>query len=335
MTHPLLFVVGQSATAAYLAPLWRRWLAGRSKVDWRILAAPSAAKRLAAEAIEGLVWREVDSEDVADLVRALDGWRPDSLILSASSAPLERASIRFAERERLPVARIVDTWYGYRARLAWNGDDIYLPDRLLVIDEVARRQAVTEGLPEAIVEVVGQPAWESVPRLAPADRRDVLFVSQPIARYYGQSLGYTEASVWQILADVVAGHPELFRRVLFARHPDDDMPPPDDPRVEVIGNGAARLAEVGLVVGMFSSLLLDALLAGRTVVSLQPDLVAPHHDWFGGVDAIPVVHDAAGLVGLLRSGPASIDDLRLRLAGSCDRLERFCDSFGTATATVH
>lgn len=327
MPRPILFVVGQSATVAYLAPLWRRWLERGTSVSWRVLASPAAAKRIAYEQFQGLPWSAVESESAVEVQRTLMGWRPECLVMSASFAAVERAALVFAAQQGIPVARIIDTWYGYRRRLQWQGDDMRFPDRLLVIDEPARSQAIAEGIPEAIIEVIGQPAWESVKQLPPGDRRDILFVNQPIERYYGESLGYTERTVWKLFYETIQSNPQIARRVFYAAHPDDDMLPPEVPQVEVVESGLHTLPKVGAVVGMFSSLVTDALLSGRHVISFQPGALGGNMCALGRISLVPRALNAKELATALQMPTPDVGELRAALSRSTDRLERFCLGF--------
>lgn len=324
MPRPILFVVGQSATVAYLAPVWRRWLQRGQPASWRVLAGPAAAHRILYENLDGLPWTAIESDSAIELQRGLGAWRPECLVMSASFAPVERAAILFAEQHAIPVARIIDTWYGYRRRLLWSGDQIRLPDRLLVIDDAARDEAIAEGIPKAIIEVVGQPAWEHVGRFPAGDRRDILFVSQPIERFYGESLGYTEKSVWRLFSETIRAFPELARNVYYAAHPDDDMLPPNDPRVTVVDSGLLTLPKVGTVVGMFSSLVTDALLSGRHVVSFQPGALSQNMCALGRTGLVPRAMNEIELANALKQPVPEVEMLRMVLHRSTDRVESFC-----------
>lgn len=330
MPHQILFVVGQSATVAYLAPLWRNWLSRKEPAGWKVLAAKPAAERAEYERLVGLPMTVIESDDIKDIEEVLSGWTAECVIMSASFAPVERAAVAFARRHRVPLARIVDTWYGYRRRLENPAGILELPDRLLVIDREAAAEAVAEGIPPDIVEVVGQPAWENVRILPPGDRRDVLFVSQPIERYYGMSLGYTEKTVWQLFYQTVQAYPHLVRQILYAPHPEDDMPPPGMPGVTVVESGLLSLPAVGSVVGMFSSLVTDALLSGRHVVSFQPGASGRNMCAMGRTGLVPRAMTPGELKVALSVASPDVTALREMLEGSNARVEAFCRTFAAA-----
>lgn len=330
MSGSILFVVGQSSTVAYLAPLWQRWLQRATEITWRVIATESALKRIELEDLDGLPLVPVVDANLAALNHCLGDWRPEGLVMSATSAPIERTACEFAQLEGKPTARIIDTWYGYRRRLSDENGKLYLPEKLIVIDEPAAQAAMAEDIPRDIIEILGQPAWEHVELLPPADRRDVLFVSQPIRRNYDMSLRYTEQTVWEFFVETMQSYPDLFRHVYYSVHPDDDMPPPEMTGVEVVRSGAATLAKVGTAVGMFSSLLTDALLAGRHVVSFQPNNSDSNLANMGRRNFVPHALTPDELAAALSAAAPDVGEMRDVLRDSCDRVEQFCLNFATA-----
>ena len=332
MPGSILFVVAQSSTVAYLTPVWRRWLDHGSNLSWRVVATAAALKRIALEQLDDLPLVPINTDTVDGLAQSLGDWRPDCLVMSATTAPIEYTAADLARRTHAPVARIIDTWYGYRRRLGNGNGELDLPDKLIVIDEPAAAAAVSEGIPHDIIEILGQPAWEHVEVLPPADRGDVLFISQPIERHYGMSLGYTENTTWRAFVATMQDRPELFRQVYYSAHPDDDMPAPNMPGVKIVQSGAATLTKAGTAVGMFSSLLTDALLAGRHIVSFQPNNSDCRFARMGRVDLVPHATTPAELVAALAGPPTDGGALRSGLRDSCDRVDRFCHAFAESAA---
>ena len=96
-----------------------------------------------------------------------------------------------------------------------------------------------------------------------------------------------------------------------------------EPDVTVVPDGRAALAEVGTVVGMYSSLLIDAALAGRHVVGLQPGANGMGLRAVGPNGMVPLARTVDGLVAGLSAAPPETDGLRRELKDSCRRLEEF------------
>ncbi len=318
MPRPILFAVGQAGSAEYLIPLWRRWLAQEPKASWRVAASPAARERILSSGLRGVPF-VADESNPETLARSLGDWKPELVLASASHASVEATVIAFARRHSLPVMRFIDTWYGYRNRLDADGR-LDLPSKVFVINNNAIEQAIAEGLPREILEPVGQPAWEAVTPLPPADRRQVMFVSQPVERHYGKCLGYTEATSWKLIYETARHRPDLIEGLIFAPHPEDTMPPPKpEGIIRIARRGRDALGDAGTVVGMFSSLMVDALLAGRPVVSLQPGAVGSN---MCGALPVPRATTAEELAAALIAPSNPTAEWRVMLNGSCDRLER-------------
>ncbi len=321
MPRRILFAVGQAGSTEYLIPLWRRWLSRKPNVSWRVAASPSAHRRIETAELNGIPLLADGCDNPQMLASALGPWRPDLIFDSASGAAIEAAASKFGRMLGIPIVLLVDVWYGYRARFGANGS-AELPEKIFVIDDQAVREAVREGLPENLLLPVGHPGWEEVAALPPADRRHVMFASQPVRRYFGESLGYTEASSWRMLLETAYRRPDLITKLVFAPHPDDEVQPPAEDDLVRVARGRDAMADVGTVVSMFSSLMTDALLAGRHVISLQPNAVGADRSSMGRERMIARATTAEELVAALSAPSPEPAELRAALKDSCARLER-------------
>jgi hypothetical protein len=316
----ILFVAGQSAAGSFLAPLWRRWLATKDGAEFRVCLHASAAP--AARELNGLPLLAAGETSDA-LENVLAGWRPDLIVTSLSSKPIERAAFDLARRSGIKVWQFVDTWYDYALRIVRTNGAGRHPDRLLVIDERAREEAIGEGLDGQTVMIVGNPAWEEVMPLPARDAAAILFVSQPIARHWGNSLGYTESTGWQMVRDAAGKRPDLFARLIFAPHPDEEIPRAvREAGIETVDSGRVGLAIAGQVLGLYSSIMVDAVLAGRNVISVQPNAGVADKCSLSRHGFIRRARDAAELIRIMGEHPLRGDDLRTAVAHSCSRLER-------------
>ncbi|MBM3553961.1 MAG: hypothetical protein FJX47_00225 [Alphaproteobacteria bacterium] len=321
MNNRFLFVVAEIGAARYFLPLWRRWLATGAPA-FRIILGAMPATYLRDQGLgHGLpVVAELATE--AGDIGSVDA---DCLVASAGLAyPIELAAIRQAREAGIPSLQAIDSWLNYRRRFEHSGLGLVLPDRILVIDDKAVAEALGEGLPGERLVAIGQPSWEQAREFpSPPQARRTLFLSGPVRRQYGDSLGYDEISAWELLKATAARHPSLVGEIWYGRHPvqteiTEDMVAP----ARLITESMAALAEVENVVGIFSSPMIDALIGGRRVVSLQPGA--------RGLDMCPLSRHGrirrAGTVEELRLAleePARSGEVLIGvLAGSLDRLER-------------
>lgn len=255
--------------------------------------------------------------DVPEDGSLLSLWKnlaPDLVVTSASGTELEAQTITLSREHGVAVVAILDSWYGYARRL---GNQI--PDHIVVIDDVAAADAVREGLPADRLRIVGHPAWERVLVLPDTNLKVVLFVGQPIRQQYGNDLGYDQHTAFRLLQQAAELRPDLIEDVLFSPHPADDMKPPSE--IESV-TGAEGLQRAGIVTGMFSSLLVEAALAGRHVVSLHPGTDAPAICPFGGKADLPHAGSVDAVIATLLNPKRTAAGLRTQLAGSNDRLDQ-------------
>ena len=296
--------------------------------------------------------------DAARAEALLADREPTALVASTSWGPgrPEPAFLEAARALTLPSLSVVDFWSNYRERfLPTTGDSLVLPDRIAVMDERARQEAIEAGLPESLVVALGNPhherllarfaGWDRAARLEfresmrlPRNATVVLFASQPIEALYGDALGYTEQTVSALVAaslDQVSGwlgHPiQLVVR-----------PHPRGGRLSLPANcagGGIRTAAEGdpiewclaadLVVGMSSALLFDTALLGGRVVSVQPGLRGPDLLPTNRMGLSDAVFQAEAVPGALyralarpaQSGhPQALSGLRAAAFGATDRL---------------
>lgn len=181
--------------------------------------------------------------------------------------------IAWARKRSVKTVVVLDYWSNYADSFCDKGTPCW-PDVYLVMDELARQEAVAEGVPAHLLKIVGQPGLDKFCVKAGNDcsiDRDVLFLSQPLSLLYGNSLGYTEQGV---LADVVKACEECGRKLDVKFHPKDETSFRQQYQdVSVDGDVDELMRHYRLVVGMSTMALLHAALMGVPIVSYQPNLI--------------------------------------------------------------
>jgi hypothetical protein len=264
-----------------------------------------------------------DAESVLDAVPD-----PGFMLTGTSLAVADDALFWcWARRRSVPTLAFVDHWVNYWQRFTTDacGGAKYdaVPDKIAVIDRVARDAMIASGCPEHLLLVTGNPAFDclrslrGVPRdetrarLAPSSAL-VLFVSEPHSVNYPtgspRALGFTEGEVLSLtlaaLEEIGSArgekftvaiklHPteapeavgEVLGRVLSYTHVSAAVI--DEQRYEVV-------AASDVVVGMTSLLLYEAALMGRSVVSIQPNRLQ-RNDMTDFCPGIEVVTGTAGV----------------------------------------
>ena len=250
-----------------------------------------------------------------------DNWVPDLVVVSGGGYPLEEKYLTAAKANGIPTLSSFDTWYGYRQRFTFRGI-LILPDRLMAIDKRMIDEATKEGLPADIMVPVGQPAWETIGKLPPSKSNKVLFLDAPVIRDYGQSLGYTETDVWTTVRAARHKEPEMFKALLVSPHPAGKAWPNIE-NATIMRYTPECLQEINTVIGMFSAPMVHAFLAGRRVISLQPNAT--------GIDMCPLSrhgyiqrgYSAEDLLKRMTDPPASPKTLSDAVANSARTITQF------------
>ncbi|OGG73993.1 hypothetical protein A3A40_00570 [Candidatus Kaiserbacteria bacterium RIFCSPLOWO2_01_FULL_54_20] len=181
---------------------------------------------------------------------------------------------------QVPSVYVLDFWSNYRMRFSAGEEDLgYLPTAICVIDELARREMLAAGFDGRRLHVTGNPHTEHFTEGITHDREnadEIVFISQPVREVDGEKYGFDEYLVLEHLARAVQKMPEPF--YLHIRlHPKDEPHKFDGHlggRISMFTASSLEesLSTAGLVVGMFSPVLIQAAAAGKQVLSYEPGL---------------------------------------------------------------
>ncbi|MDA1173898.1 MAG: hypothetical protein O2826_05185 [Chloroflexi bacterium] len=260
--------------------------------------------------------------------------KPDlALVATGMLAGVDAALVRTGKRAGIPTVCVLDAWVNYRERFMGPNDTMMLPsaipDLITVMDDFTVREMVDLGFPPAILRVVGQPAFDAwVERSSsPAwarmrddarrelsvsdDERLVVFFSQPLDNDYGSPgspryRGYDQRTAFAALQHAIANL-DPRPRLVIKPHPREPVGAYE--QVEAGAIDAYRVvpsqgqtigtdsltAGADLLVSMTSVTLVQAMLAGTPIISLQPDLGVEDTNVLGRMGIRPPVTDVSAL----------------------------------------
>jgi hypothetical protein len=216
----------------------------------------------------------------AQRLRALTRLDADVVVTGTSADDnLELDAIAAAANAGIPSAAVVDYWANYRRRFqprGRSGDALCLPDLVTALDRRGAEDMVRDGLPADRVRVTGQPHFARLigagrPRrhARPLGPRRLLFASQPgpeaplALRWLAQVL----ASRSEEVAVSIRLHPrEEDRSAVLARLVEDGLHTTTDDEP----NALASVAQHDAVLGVTSTLLIEAALSGCPTASILP-----------------------------------------------------------------
>lgn len=302
----VLVAAGDPGGAAAVAPV----MFGLHGLGYRLacVAREPAHTMFHSSGICSPVQREGSLAEVEDIM--LDTLRthhPDAVLLGTSAVHgVETALLRSARRLDVPTICVLDSWTNYLQRFQVPGEaDLpaaHLPDVLTVTDEFAAAEITAAGIPSDILRVAGQPAFDEwieetaapgwselrldVRRALRVDDSEkvVVFFSQALDLDYGSPgspryRGYDQHSALRALRNALGSLPGTVLAV--KPHPRELSAPYEQmkaragERISVVPSFDAKSLTAGadLVVSMTSVTLVQAVLAGKPVISLQPGLV--------------------------------------------------------------
>lgn len=255
----LVFLAHDPGSCDALYPVYKAW-----QEPARFVALGPSATRLPAYAV---TWSETEpillqlaaANKLLGVVIGRD-WGTD----------LDVQVLHWTQAHAIKSVVLLDYWSNYASSFRDTSGKQYWPDAYFVMDELAKREALADGVPENILHIVGQPALDQYAVQQRTPTRDILFLSQPLSALYDNQLGYTE---WSALADVLSVAQKCERQVDVKFHP-KDVPGFRNQyqSLAVDGDVDVLMLQYRLVIGMSTMALLHAALMGIPVVSYQPGL---------------------------------------------------------------
>lgn len=212
------------------------------------------------------------------LTRLLKEERPD-LVFTATSLgrSVEKRITKVAKDKKIKTIAIVDFWANYKKRFS------SLPDYILVIDEIMKKEMIKEGFNSQKLIITGNPFFDSFSKLAFSQEEKIIsFFCQPISELYK----HPEFDEIKVFNDLV----ETFEK-LEVKMPIKIKFHPRTKKInkfnKIIKNSklkiliekrlsAEKLIERSkLITGMNSIMLFLAAMTKKKVLSYQPNLKGP------------------------------------------------------------
>lgn len=224
----------------------------------------------------------------SDLRRWLEALGTTHLVCSLSSRFRDLTNCRLitaAHTAGIPTLGFLDSWVGFDRFVDDAGRTRYLPDVAGCIDDYCRQRLIRLGMAPAAVHVVGHPRLEAAVGRAPLAPRQgeirVLLVSQPRASDRS-FVGIFESSVGgerlldRLAAACVSLEVDERLRMTCRAHPKEvarlsSFPSPITRDARAATEPVYR--DQDILIGVNSTVLVEAALAGRVVICLRvPEL---------------------------------------------------------------
>lgn len=268
----------------------------------------------------------LDVNDITDYVSRIEIFEIETLLRNVHSDCIltgtsiedftERYLWKASEKCNIPSFAILDQWINYGIRFSKYGayqSDIYkddkvhpfLPMRILVMDEIAKREAILDGLEASRIEITGQPYFETlmqkmdyitqstiqdIRKQINVEKNDfvITFASEPVSVDYRGNIdeqdywGFTEKTIFEELIKAIEDVAIGFKgkiSIIIKLHPREGKNSYMDV-IEHFNNNNVKIALVenfdscsliaasNLVCGMSSMFLIEAAVTGKPVISI-------------------------------------------------------------------
>lgn len=260
---------------------------------------------------EGILVKNIEQEcriEEDDIYHFLKRANPDVVVTGTSLDDYtERYLWKAAERLHIKSYAILDQWMNLGIRFSeytYAEAELYkkchghryLPYRILVMDELAQRMLIEDGVDGNRIVVTGQPHFETVcakyqQATEVYDREcwNIVFVSEPISNDYDKNdkqklyWGFNEKTVFRQLYDCLLMQTDFLSkdiRVIIRPHPRENINNWKGIvqalnskhimiELDVQNNSFEILKSADLVCGMSSMFLLEAVICRKPIVSIE------------------------------------------------------------------
>ncbi len=331
MNYKILFVIGELGSARYCLPLWNQLINKKESFDWKILAFGRINDKELLKFSKYLIYNYDYSKSFEENIVGLD-WCPNLIFSSATYQKLEYESLKFAKTKNVLGIQFFDTWYNYYEKLAKENRET-LATKICMIDKFSSHEAIAEGVDEKKLITIGQPGLEFVKeKKIKSKNKNILFINQPIAKHkYDvlKHLGYDEEDVWEIVFKAMSKIRNDFDEFLFAKHPDEHLINIDKKiinnlKITIIENGQIGIDHCDTIIGMWSTLMIDAFFQSKDVISIIPKFAKKNNCTLSKRNFIPLVMTSSKLIDVLRSDfRYEHKKIKDSLKGSTKRLHEF------------
>jgi len=235
----------------------------------------------------------------------LSKFKPDYIFTATSNNNYEHNIRLLSQQKGIRTIAFIDHWTSYLKRFTFNNKTLF-PDEIWVINDIAKKDAIEAGLPEDKIFISDNPYYEKIGKFVPKvdkesflgehgiplDKKIIMFISDDLRESFPKNsnnkcaLGFDEFTV---LSDVLNSLCEIhnkglidFSKYLFLIkiHPRSEISKFDS----LIKNRKYNFLNIEVrkkidpltityysdyILGMFSNMVIEALLMGKKVLRVQ------------------------------------------------------------------
>lgn len=233
-----------------------------------------------------------------DFEELVDTFKPKLIFTGTSyTSDIERKFIKIAKDKQIKCISFIDHWTSMLNRFINSDGKLILPDEVWVIDERAKKLAIEEGINEAKLIISENPYHDWINKWTPKiskeeflkdigfqdySKRLIIYAPDPLSNINGKEIyGFDELSATYSISNIFESYQNELKdwKVLLKMHPNQDKLKlkkvlKDCGRITILPetvdtNTVIFYADV--VLGFFSSFLIEASLMKKTIVRFLDD----------------------------------------------------------------
>ena len=244
------------------------------------------------------------SKNINSLIEFLKKTAPDFVLTGSGGDFWEKYLWKSAKQLFIPTLAIIDNWINLGIRFSkysLNEKELFdkdpsidfLPDKICVIDDFAKKRIIKEGVPLNKIFVSGNPYFDFLKtfkeknNLKKYDKKikKIIFASEPLSENYGekQSLelfGHTELTVLKTLITSLNKFENESFELILRPHPNENLEkfksifsfPNFELKIDTKTPSLELISSSNLVCGMSSMFLIESLAMKIPIISLLLNL---------------------------------------------------------------
>lgn len=278
---------------------------------------------------------------IQTIKKIINSARPKLIITGTSwGRALEKYFLAAANSCGIPSISIIENWSWYKERFILDGKLIF-PEYIIVNDEIAKQEAINDGLPEKKIYPAGNmfledmagrkisnlPKRRWLKELGLPEKKIVTFISEEYKNDFPkESEFYQGFDEYAVLNDILSVAGDNYH-VLIKLHPSENTDKYDAfkrKNITIVNkiDNAALIFNSDFIIGMGSMFLIESSLHRHDIISYRPD----EKIVFAGnkIGASYLITDKNELREVL-SGKKKIKNrgLKQRFSGSTNRIAEF------------
>lgn len=253
-------------------------------------------------AAQGFTYIDAATLSATSLAHQVNSFQPDVFLAGTSEGYSIDKKIMDILQHSIPSVYVLDFWSTYSERFSKVDKDLmYVPEIICVMDQKAKTEMAQEGIEEKNIVVTGNPYFEHFADGITTDTEEahqITFISQPISSLSNNVYGFDEYQALEGLCRAVEVLPREYYMTIRL-HPRDEKDKYStflNDRVSISSEATLEdaLSHAGLIIGMFSPVLMQAFLAGKKVIRYMPHSTTTFNDVFG--DVVPLLTTEQDLI---------------------------------------